>query len=191
MHNWLIDNSNGDNHENRERYAENTEHESEAWFNLDRKEAESQRYHERGQNVQDDDSGVGHSDSVSHWVPPVLFHWTEARMAPYLHDQGFPRQGVYLTTDDDVDKLNPDVPQMLKPLRVAIDTAHLDHSQFGNSDSEGYGGSPESALAAQGNVYYKGTIPKEAILGMDKVGTPDKWDLDPIVPESVGYEWGL
>lgn len=132
-----------------------------------------------------------HDDSIAHWVPPVLFHWTEARMAPYINDEGFPRHGVYLTKDDDVDKLNGDVPQMLKPLRVAIDTAHLDPHLFGQSDTEGYGGSPENALAAQGNIYYTGTIPKEAILGMDKVNAPGLWDTDAIVPESVGYEWGL
>jgi len=110
------------------------------------------------------------------WLPPVLHHWTEGRNIPDIHEQGLTHPtGTYLTSDSDVNNLNPDVPIMEHPFRLDIDTSQLDPSLFGASQSEGWGGTPQQALE-QGLAHYNGTIPRSAIVGIKKFKAPPAWN---------------
>jgi len=102
------------------------------------------------------------------WIPPVLYHWTEARNAPYIHEEGL--RPCYLTSDSDVNNLNADIPAMEVPFRVTVDTSSLSPEAFGFDENtgEGYGGTAEQAHAASGNTYYKLPIPPSAIIEMSK-----------------------
>lgn len=124
------------------------------------------------------------------WLPSVLFHWTEARLAPMIDSEGLNLAGVYLTTaDDPAGEWNPDVPNMIHPLRVAVDTAQLDPDLFGVDEDtgEGYAGPAHRTLEASGNLYYKGSIPRSAILALDKFDAPEDWHTEDMNPEALGY----
>lgn len=108
------------------------------------------------------------------WIPPVLYHWTEGRNIPHLHEHGLPP--AYLTSDHDVEHLNADVPRLEHPFRLTIDTGKLDPHAFGQNEDEGYGGTPEQAYRAQGNAYYTKPIPREAIIAIDKFRRPAAWE---------------
>ena len=124
------------------------------------------------------------------WLPSVLFHWTEARLAPMIDSEGLNLAGVYLTTaDDPAGEWNPDIPDMIHPLRVAVDTAQLNPDLFGLDEDtgEGYAGPAHRTLEASGNLYYKGSIPRSAILALDKFDAPEDWHTEDINPEALGY----
>jgi hypothetical protein len=101
-------------------------------------------------------------------MPEVLYHWTEARNAPYIHEGGLNGKGIYLTLDDHPAKLNPDVPELDVPFRVGVDTSQLDPSLFGQDTTEGYPGEAAYNLQTHGNTYYTAPIPRSAIIGMKK-----------------------
>lgn len=132
--------------------------------------------------------GEWHFAADDSWLPPTLYHWTEARNAPKWWANGSPSAGVYLTTaSDPQDDWNPDVPHLLHPLRITIDTSKLDSKAFGATDGEGYSGPPERTLAISGNVYYTGRIPREAVEDMQRFKAPDDWEMELADPINFGY----
>lgn len=126
-------------------------------------------------NFRDDDlwERLGYPGGGDDWrfgssLPPLMYHWTEARNAPWIADEGLRGPGVYLTLDDDPNQLNADIPSMDIPFRVTVDTSALSPDLIGQSATEGYPGTIEHNLRAHGNLYYNGSIPPSAIVEMRK-----------------------
>jgi hypothetical protein len=136
-----------------------------------------------------------HTLHIANQLPSVLHHWTEAINAPLWSENGYQRNGIYLTTaTDPVRDWNPDIPDLLNPLRVSIDTTHLDPKLFGYDDEshEGYPGDPLYNLNASGNTYYKGPIPRSAVREMKKFKPLPEWNTGLLNPAALGYsEWGF
>jgi hypothetical protein len=101
-------------------------------------------------------------------MPEVLYHWTEARNAPWIHENGFKHDRSLFDEGPDPGDINPDVPELETPFRIDVDPSQLDPSLFGQDKTEGYAGDLASNLDNHGNTYYTGPIPRSAIIGMKK-----------------------
>lgn len=119
-------------------------------------------------------------------VAETLYHWTDASD---LHDWMDPSHTgpgeTYLTRSGDApdnESWNPDVPIIENPVRLTIDTDHLDPEGFDRQ----YGG-------WLGNELYRGVIPPEAIKQIKPFKKAPEWNLpqhmDP-TPQDAWPEWG-
>jgi hypothetical protein len=107
-----------------------------------------------------------------------LYHWTDSKnIHKWLDASEIAPAGTYLTEngEDPESSWNDDIPFMDKPVRITIDPDKLDPDQFGYDPEtgEGYQNGME-----WGNHYYKGIVPREAIMDVKTFKAPTHWDKE-------------